>query len=77
MNGRRISVIARRADARRGNLSDNDEIAALPAVARNDGVSEYIWQPESSVGSGVYLVRATVGSGPAGESVTKRVVYLK
>jgi len=31
------------------------------------------WQPTASVGSGVYLVRATIGD----ESVTKRIVYLK
>ena len=35
--------------------------------------AEFTWQPEKSVGSGVYLVRARIG----GESVTKRVVYLK
>ena len=32
-----------------------------------------IWRPDESIGSGVYLVRATVG----GESVTKRIVFLK
>ena len=32
-----------------------------------------IWQPDESLGSGVYLVRATIGD----ESITKRVVYLK
>jgi len=34
---------------------------------------EQVWKPESSVGSGIYLVRATVG----GQEITKRVVYLK
>jgi hypothetical protein len=34
---------------------------------------EYIWQPEKSLPSGVYLVRARLG----GEAITKRVVYLK
>ena len=35
--------------------------------------TEIIWQPDKSVGSGVYLVRAIMGD----ESITKRVVYLK
>jgi len=33
----------------------------------------FTWQPNATIGSGVYLVRARVGD----ESVTKRVVYLK
>ena len=40
-------------------------------VAQRQGV--YIWQPSASVTSGIYLVRAVVG----GESVSKRIVYLK
>ena len=32
-----------------------------------------IWQPEEKIGSGVYLVRATISD----ESVSKRIVYLK
>jgi len=32
-----------------------------------------VWQPSENIGSGVYLVRATVGDG----EITKRVVYLK
>ena len=72
VNGRRISVIARRANARRGNLSDY-EIAALPSVTRNDGVSEFVWQPAPTLPSSVYLVRARFG----GCVVTRRLVYLK
>jgi len=34
---------------------------------------EQVWKPESSVGSGVYLVRAKFGD----RDITKRVVYLK
>jgi len=34
---------------------------------------EQVWKPEPSAGSGVYLVRATVGE----KEITKRVVYLK
>jgi len=33
----------------------------------------YVWQPDESLGSGVYLVRATMGE----ETTSKRVVYLK
>jgi len=73
MNGRRIAVIARRADARRGNLLDDNEIAALPEVARNDAMGKCFWQPAPSLGSGVYLVRATIED----ESISKRIVYLK
>jgi len=36
-------------------------------------IGEQVWRPEASIGSGVYLVRATVGE----QSITKRVVYLK
>ena len=34
---------------------------------------EYTWQPDESLGSGVYLVRAKIGD----KDITKRVVYLK
>jgi len=40
-------------------------------VAQRQGV--YIWQPDATLGSGVYLVRAKFGD----ENITKRVVYLK
>jgi len=32
-----------------------------------------IWRPEKNLGSGIYLVCATLG----GKTITKRVVYLK
>ena len=35
--------------------------------------TDNIWQPDASIGSGVYLIRARFGN----ESVAKRVVYLK
>jgi len=35
--------------------------------------NEYIWQPDPSFGSGIYLVRARVGE----DEVTKRVVFMK
>jgi hypothetical protein len=34
---------------------------------------EFLWQPDAALGSGIYLVRMKVG----GESVAKRIVYLK
>jgi len=33
----------------------------------------YIWQPDETISSGVYLVRATTVDG----QITKRIVYLK
>ena len=41
---------------------------------------EFIWQPDVSIGSGVYLVRARFNSAQRpidGQTTTKRVVYLK
>lgn len=45
---------------------------------------EFIWTPDESLGSGVYLVRARFDSrslsgaeAPAGAAVTKRIVYIK
>jgi hypothetical protein len=48
-------------------------------VAKRQGVSAsaqgvIIWQPEESISSGVYLVRATTDEG---QQITKRIVYLK
>lgn len=34
---------------------------------------DYVWQPNKSLGSGIYLVRATVGE----KTATRRVIYLK
>ena len=45
----------------------------------NDSVvaRKYVWQPEKSLGSGIYLVRATLCEQTASVVCTKRVVYLK
>jgi uncharacterized delta-60 repeat protein len=48
-------------------------------VAKRQGISAsaqgvIIWQPEESISSGVYLVRATTD---VGQQITKRIVYLK
>ncbi|MCD6501629.1 T9SS type A sorting domain-containing protein [bacterium] len=51
-------------------------VADLPVT--NCGIPQFvptpvIWQPEKSVGSGIYLIRAKIGDG----EITKRIVYLK
>ena len=45
-------------------------------VAEFDG-GDQIWKPEASVGSGIYLVRATIPEQTTSVVCTKRVVYLK
>jgi hypothetical protein len=49
---------------------------ALPprGDAKNGTIREIIWQPDESIGSGVYLVRARVDGG---QTAIERVVYLK
>ncbi len=44
-----------------------------PPLNKGGQGGSYIWQPAPSLGSGVYLVRATVGE----QSTSKRIVYLK
>ena len=51
-------------------------VADLPVT--NCGIPQFvptpqIWQPEKSLGSGIYLVRARTGD----NNITKRVIYLK
>jgi hypothetical protein len=85
LNGRKIDVIARRAEPNEA-ISPNNR-SSVPLDTRRDAVSinncEFVWQPDPSLGSGVYLVRARVdGRGDlaptAGDGVaTKRIVYLK
>ena len=48
-------------------------------IAKRQGVSAssqgvIIWQPDESISSGVYLLRATTDDG---QQITKRIVYLK
>ncbi len=71
VNGRRISVISSE-----GFMPDEKsptQSQEISPCGRNDKMSEFIWQPDENLGSGVYLVRATVAS----QTVSKRVVYLK
>ena len=84
VNGRRVSVIARRASPDEKSPTYLQEISRQ---ARNDTKSEFIWRPAPSLGSEVYLVRARFGpDGPStssgtvagsGTVATARVVYLK
>ncbi|MCK5833414.1 T9SS type A sorting domain-containing protein [bacterium] len=69
INGRMIAEIF-------ANNSVGDGFPVPLANGRGDlalTTRQYIWQPESSVVSGVYLVRAKIGDSEA----IKRVVYLK
>jgi len=74
--GRRIDVISR---------SDSDEKSRtiqgdFSPSGRNDSEAEFIWQPDETLPSGVYLVRARWGSAQrpdGGQTAMKRVVYLK
>ena len=83
LNGRKIDVIARRAEPNEA-ISPNNR-SSVPLDTRRDAVSinncEFIWQPDPSLGSGVYLVRARVGGrgdlDPTEKTATKRIVYLK
>ena len=71
VNGRCVSVIARPQAAAISPNQGDCHVGQSPP--RNDGVSEFIWQPGESIGSGVYLVRARLD----GETISKRIVYLK
>jgi hypothetical protein len=63
MTGRMVAVIP---------VGDGSPVPS--ASGRGDlAPTRFVWQPDASIGSGIYLVRATVGD----ESVTKRIVYLK
>jgi len=76
INGHLIDVIARREEPD-AKISPNNR-SSVSLDTRRDAVSidnsEFVWQPDASLGSGVYLVRVNKGLQPL---VTKRVVYLK
>jgi len=79
VNGRRVSVIARRAtpDAAISPVAEKD---CHDLRSRNDGASEFVWQPTSTLPSGIYLVRARFDNrslSGAEATITKRIVYLK
>ena len=83
LNGRKIDVIARRAEPNEA-ISPNNR-SSVPLDTRRDAVSinncEFVWQPDESLPSGVYLVRARGDSrslsGAEATIATKRIVYLK
>jgi len=65
INGRRVEPVTELVEMPGG--------ADLPSTSSGSGSCTVVWQPHASLGSGVYLVRATVGE----QSTSKRVVYLK
>lgn len=63
-----------------GRLIDGETVGANLVFVQSSGdhkdrpyEGQYIWRPDESLPSGVYLIRATVGK----QSITKCVVYLK
>jgi len=72
VNGRCISVIARPEAAAISSNKGDCFVGQSPS--RNDGQSQFTWQPTPFIGSGVYLVRARAGDE---STITKRIVYLK
>ncbi len=87
VSGRRIEVIrnydqpviARRVQPDEA-ISYECEKDCFGQSPRNDNAGEFIWHPDPSLGSGVYLVRARfamLSDRDDGNIATKRVVYLK
>jgi len=80
INGRRISVISRRVQPDEKSRADQEDISRQ---TRNDKIREFVWRPDETIGSGVFLVRATILDGNKGLKPlvstisTKRIVYLK
>jgi len=77
--GRRVSVIARPKAAAISSNQGDCFVGQSPS--RNDAKTEFIWQPDESLGSGVYLVRARFDDhrslSGAETTTSKRIVYLK
>jgi hypothetical protein len=72
VNGRIVDRTPVGEGLRPSRSSQNQKTGVSETAPLRNG--EFVWQPEPSLGSGVYLVRATAGDG---ESLTKRIVYLK
>jgi hypothetical protein len=72
-----FDIAGRRVETLRPSATSLDKGGTEPVplnkgdVAQRQGV--YVWQPDATIGSGVYLVRAKVGD----RNITKRIVYLK
>jgi len=71
VNGRRVSVIARPEAAAISSNKGDCFVGQSPS--RNDGQSEFVWQPDLTLPSGVYLIRAGIN----GCQTSRRLVYLK
>jgi len=65
INGRRVESVTELVEVPGGTK--------LPSTGSGSELHEVIWQPDESIGSGIYLVRAIVGE----QSVLKRIIYLK
>ena len=73
LNGRRLETLRPSATSGTGPSGlEKGGTNSTPLHKGGQGGS-YVWQPSPSIGSGIYLVRATVGD----ESTSKRIVYLK
>jgi len=70
VNGRRIATVTEPVEVPGGFAMSSDFNAKHPSTS-SGGV--YVWRPSPSLGSGVYLVRASVGE----QSVARRIIYLK
>ncbi len=51
----------------------------LPSAGSGSELREFVWSPDESIGSGVYLVRARFDrlTDRGEKDISKRVVYLK
>ncbi len=72
VNGRRVVEITPPTPLDRGEHGKSP-------LSKGDLGGLFVWQPDESLGSGVYLIRARFGSAqqPSGQTYTKPVVYVK
>ena len=71
INGRRVYVIS--SEGFQPDEKSPTYPQEISPYSRNDSGCEFIWQPEESLGSGIYFVSAKIGS----ETVSTRILYLK
>ncbi|MGC9315455.1 MAG: hypothetical protein ACP5G4_07480, partial [bacterium] len=71
-----------------GKDTSTGSVSVVAPLMKGGQGGSYVWQPDESLPSGVYLVRARFGSAqrpddgrgdldPTEKTATKRVVYLK
>jgi len=73
--GRRVAV-AELVEARAGRLAKDTSTSSVSVkspLSKGDLGGLFVWQPDESLPSGVYLVRARFGE----QSVTNKIIYLK